>query len=195
MTVDGTSHQLPRPFLVLATQNPIEFEGTYPLPEAQIDRFLIRTSLGYPSAADDAEIIQRRLSRRTDEVSLTQRVSPETLVAMQASLEDVVVSEAVVDYCVALVHATRSSPRVHAGASPRGVEALVKLSRSLAVLDGRSYVTPDDVKQAAVPALAHRIVLLPELWVRGIEADSVVLDCLESVPTPSTLPAGPDADQ
>ncbi len=195
VTVDGTSHQLPRPFLVLATQNPIEFEGTYPLPEAQIDRFLIRTSLGYPTAEDDAEIIKRRLDRRTDDVSLNQRATPETLVAMQESLEDVVVSEPVIDYCVALVHATRSSPRVHAGASPRGVEALVKLSRSLAVLDGRSYVTPDDVKQAAVPALAHRIVLLPELWVRGIEADSVVLDCLETVPTPPTLPSGPQTEQ
>ena len=128
VTVDGVSHRLPRPFVVLATQNPIEFEGTFPLPEAQVDRFLLGTSLGYPSAADDAEIIRRRLQRRTDEVVLDPLVGPEAVVRLQATLETVTVTDAIIDYAVALVHATRSDPQVHAGASPRGVEALIKLA-------------------------------------------------------------------
>jgi MoxR-like ATPase len=193
VTVDGVSHKLPAPFIVLATQNPIEFEGTYPLPEAQIDRFLLRTSLGYPSQADDAEIIRRRLDRGTDLIALDAVVDPATVLALQASLECVVVSEPIIEYCVALVHATRSSTNVHAGASPRGVEALVKLARAKAALDRRTYVTPDDVKAVAVPALAHRIVLRPELWVRGVDSASVVIDCLASVPTPPTLPT-PQSD-
>ncbi len=188
VTVDGVSHPLPVPFIVLATQNPIEFEGTYPLPEAQIDRFMVRTSIGYPSEDDDAEIIRRRLQRRTDKIELNEIVDAATLRAMQASLEDVLVSEPVIEYCVSLVHATRASTQVHAGASPRGVEALVKLARARASLGGRSYATPDDVKAVAVSALAHRIMLLPELWVRGVDTASVVQDCLESVPTPPTLP-------
>jgi MoxR-like ATPase len=188
VTVDAVSHSLPTPFLVLATQNPIEFEGTYPLPEAQIDRFLLRTSIGYPTVADDAEIIRRRLQRRSDTIELDQLVDAQTVLAMQAAMEDVLVTEPIIEYCVALVHATRSSTQVHAGASPRGVEALVKLSRARAGLDGRNYVTPDDVKAVAVPALAHRIVLLPELWVRGADSTSVVEECLVSVPTPPTIP-------
>ena len=188
VTVDGVSHPLPRPFLVLATQNPIEFEGTYPLPEAQIDRFLLRTSIGYPDDADAAEIIRRRLARRTDDVTLDALVDEAQVLGLQASMEDVVVSDSIIDYCVALVHATRSGGQVHAGASPRGVEALVKLGRATAVIDGRDYVTPDDVKAIAIPALAHRIVLRPELWVRGVEASEVVREILASVPTPTTLP-------
>ncbi len=188
VTVDGTSHPLPAPFIVLATQNPIEFEGTYPLPEAQIDRFLLRTSIGYPSTDEAVEIIQRRLDRRSDIVELEEVVNAGMVLAMQASLEDVVVDNSVTEYCVALVHATRSNVQVHAGASPRGVEALVKLARSLAALDARAYATPDDVKKVAVPALAHRIVLRPEQWVRGVDPASVVEECLSSVPTPPTLP-------
>jgi len=188
VTIDGTSHSLPQPFMVLATQNPIEFEGTYPLPEAQIDRFLLRTSIGYPSATDDAEIIRRRIDRRMDATVLDPVVDEQTVVALQASLENVVVSDSVIEYCVALVHATREGGQVQAGASPRGVEALVKLSRAQATLARRAFVTPDDVKAVAVPALAHRIVLRPELWVRGIQADSVVQEILGSVPTPTTLP-------
>jgi len=193
VTVDAVSHPLPAPFLVLATQNPIEFEGTYPLPEAQIDRFLLRSSIGYPSVEDGAEIIRRRLRRRTDDIQLERVVDAATVLAMQAALEDVLVTEPIIGYCVALVHATRASTQVHAGASPRGVEALVKLARARAGLDGRNYVTPDDVKAVAVPALAHRIVLLPELWVRGAESASVVEECLASVPTPPTVPPGGEA--
>jgi MoxR-like ATPase len=193
VTVDGVSHGLPAPFMVIATQNPIEFEGTYPLPEAQIDRFLLRTSIGYPTETDDVEIIRRRLERRTDVVRLDEVANADVILDMQQSLEDVLVATPVIEYCVDLVHATRSSPQVHAGASPRGVEALVKLSRSVAALDGRSYATPDDVKAVAVPALAHRIVLLPEQWVRGVDAASVVEGCLSSVPTPPTLPPEEEA--
>jgi MoxR-like ATPase len=188
VTIDGVSHQLPKPFLVLATQNPIEFEGTYPLPEAQIDRFILRTSIGYPSAEDDAEIIRRRLERRSDSVTLAPVADQSTVLGLQMAMEDVVVSASVIEYCVALVHATRSGGQVHAGASPRGVEALVKLGRARAVLQARSYVTPDDIKAIAIPALAHRIVLRPELWVRGVESATVVSEILATVPTPPTLP-------
>ena len=174
---------------MFATQNPIEYEGTYPLPEAQIDRFLLRTSIGYPDDADAAEIIRRRLARRTDDVTLDAVVDEAQVLGLQAAMEDVAVSDSIIDYCVALVHATRSGGQVHAGASPRGVEALVKLGRATAVIDGRDYVTPDDVKAIAIPALAHRIVLRPELWVRGVEASEVVREILASVPTPTTLPA------
>ncbi len=189
VTVDGVSHRLPQPFVVLATQNPIEFEGTYPLPEAQIDRFLIRTSIGYPTPQDDAEIIRRRLLRRHDDTTLRPVVDRETIVALQGSMEDVAVSAAIIDYAVALVHATRENGKVNAGASPRGVEALVKMSRAWAVLHRRDFVTPDDIKAVAVPTLAHRIVLRPELWVRGLEPASVIEECLDTVPTPSTLPS------
>ncbi len=188
VTVDGVSHPLPRPFLVLATQNPIEFEGTYPLPEAQIDRFLLRTSVGYPTEADEAEIIRRRLHRRTDTVELKPVVDAAAVQALQQTMEDVTVSDAVITYCVGLVRATRTNPNVQAGSSPRGVEALVKVARSRALLARRDYITPDDVKTVAVPALAHRIVLRPELWVRGTDPASVIVDCLETVPTPPTMP-------
>ncbi len=190
VTVDGTSHRLPRPFVVLATQNPIEFEGTFPLPEAQIDRFLLRTSIGYPSADDAAEIIRRRLERGRDEVDLEPVVDQATVVRLQRTMETVAVGDSIIGYAVALVHATRDDAQVHAGASPRGVEALVKLARARALLAGRDFVTPDDVKAVAVPGLVHRIVLRPELWVRGLDATSVVERCLTSVPTPSTLPPG-----
>lgn len=191
VTVDGVSHQLPRPFLVLATQNPIEFEGTYPLPEAQIDRFLLKTSMGYPSAAEDAAIIKRRLDRRIDQVALEPVVDEAAILQMQETMEDIVVSDPIIDYCVGLVHATRNAGQVHVGASPRGVEALVKLSRARAAMQNRDFVNPDDVKAIAVSALAHRIVLRPELWVRGMQAEDVVVEVLDAVPTPTTLPATP----
>ena len=188
VTVDGVSHLLPRPFVVLATQNPIELEGTYPLPEAQVDRFMLRTSLGYPNPVDEAEIVRRRLMRGHDEIELSAVVDRATVVALQAALETVLVSDPVIDYCVALVHATRVNGRVHAGASPRGVDALVKLGRGRAALAGRDYVTPDDIKAVAVPALAHRIVLRPEMWVRGVDEGVIIEEVLAAVATPPTLP-------
>lgn len=190
VTVDGVSHRLSAPFVVLATQNPIEFEGTFPLPEAQIDRFLLRTSLGYPSEPDAAEIIRRRLRRGTDDMALDPATDRQGVLQLQATMETISVSDPVIEYAVSLVHATRKDPQVHAGASPRGVEAVVKLARARACLARRDYVTPDDIKAVAQPALAHRIVLRPELWVRGADTAAVVDRCLETVPTPSTLPSG-----
>lgn len=194
VTVDGFSHPLPRPFMVIATQNPIEFEGTYPLPEAQLDRFLLKTSLGYPTAAEEAEIVRRRIQRKTDDVHLAPAISGAVVAQLQATVETIEVGDAVIDYCVALVHATRQHPQIEAGASPRGVDALVKVARTQALLDNRGYVTPDDVKRAAPVTLNHRVVLRPELWVRGVDASAAVADCVSSVPTPSTLPAPSEGD-
>jgi MoxR-like ATPase len=185
VTIEGTTRQLERPFLVMATQNPIEYEGTYPLPEAQLDRFLLRLQVGYPSPEDEWTILERRLERREDEIELTPVVDRETLLEMQRAVEDVHVSERLGRYIVELVGATRSSQRLQVGASPRGALALLKLSRCRAALEGRDFATPDDVKQVAVPALAHRLTLKPELWVQRISAEDVVRETLEQVPTPS----------
>jgi MoxR-like ATPase len=185
VTVDGVTRKLPQPFLVIATQNPIELEGTYPLPEAQLDRFLLRASVGYPSAEAEWEVLARRVERRSDEVELRQVVSPQELVAMQASLEDVYVSGAIGRYMVALTAATRGRPAVEIGASPRGSLALMLLSRARAVLQGRDFVVPEDVKAVAVPALSHRLRLRPELWVRGERPERVVEACLAEVPVPA----------
>ncbi|MGI9614653.1 MAG: AAA family ATPase [Acidimicrobiales bacterium] len=193
VTIDGVSHRLPEPFVVLATQNPVEFEGTYPLPEAQVDRFLLRTSLGYPSAEDEAEIMRRRLHRGTDHIELDPIVGVDTVVALQATLELVAVSEPVLAYAVAIVRATRANNQVQTGASPRGVEAVVKLARARAVIADRDYITPDDIKAVAVPALAHRVVLRPELWIRGVGGGDVIEAVLDEVPTPATLPPGAPA--
>jgi MoxR-like ATPase len=188
VTADGVTYPLPRPFLVVATQNPIEYEGTYPLPEAQLDRFLLRTAMGYPSADDEHALVARRLARGADEVVLRRIVSGEELLAMQQSLEAVHVDDAVVGYVVALVHATRADGQLEVGASPRGSLALVKLARARAVLAGRDFVTPDDIKAVAIPALAHRVVLRTELWVRRIEPQRVLERVLGEVPAPSWSP-------
>ena len=184
VTIDDTTHRLDPPFLVLATQNPIEYEGTYPLPEAQLDRFLVRISIGYPAHADEIEMIRRRLERGVDEVELEPVVDGPTLRAMQAALEQVYVSEAIEGYVVDLVAATRVARQLAVGASPRGSLALVKLSRAKAALDGRDFVIPEDVKAVAVPALAHRLTVRPELWVQRLRGEDVIADVLESVPTP-----------
>jgi MoxR-like ATPase len=183
-TIEGVTHVLERPFLVLATQNPIEYEGTYPLPEAQLDRFLLRTGFGYPSPDDEWEVLERRLARGADEVELEPVVDRRTLLAMQAAVESVHVAPSVGRYLVELVAATRSSASAAVGASPRGSLALLKLSRCRAALAGRDFVTPDDVKAIAVPALAHRLMLKPELWVQRRSAEDVVGEILETVPTP-----------
>jgi len=185
VTIEGTTRRLERPFIVLATQNPIEYEGTYPLPEAQLDRFLLRLQVGYPSADDEWTILERRLERREDEIELSLVVDRETLLEMQRAVEDVHVTDRLGRYIVELVGATRSSQRLQVGASPRGALALLKLSRCRAALEGRDFATPDDVKQVAVPALAHRLTLKPELWVQRISAEDVVRETLEQVPTPS----------
>ena len=186
VSIDGVTHALEPPFLVLATQNPIEYEGTYPLPEAQLDRFVLRTGFGYPSADGEWEMIERRLGRRRDEVELRQVVDRSALLEMQHAVEDVHVDESVGRYVVDLVAATRESTSVSVGASPRGSLALVKLSRCRAALAGRDFVTPDDVKSVAVAALAHRLVLRPELWVQRRSGDDVVREILDEVRTPAT---------
>jgi MoxR-like ATPase len=184
VTVDGTTRALERPFLVVATQNPIEFEGTYPLPEAQLDRFLLRLSVGYPSAEAEWRMLERRLERTADEVELAQVATPADVLAMQRAVEQVHVAESVGRYIVELVAATRASPRAQVGASPRGTLALLKVARARAALAGRDFVTPEDVKAVAVPTLAHRLILRPELWVRRVRTEDVVAELLEQVPTP-----------
>ena len=193
VTIEGVTHRLARPFLVLATQNPIEYEGTYPLPEAQLDRFLLRASFGYPSRDDEWEVLSRRMERREDDVELDPLIDGSTLVQLQSAIEDVHVGDAVGGYIVDLVAATRTSASTTVGASPRGSLALLKLSRCKAALAGRDFVTPEDVKAVAVPALAHRLMLKPELWVQQLAAEDIVRDILGHVPTPAAeepAPAG-----
>ena len=188
VTIEGTTHLLPGPFIVLATQNPIEFEGTYPLPEAQLDRFLMRIGVGYPSNEDEWRILERRLDRRADDVDLSTVSSPSELEDMKRSIEGIHLSESVGRYIVALVDATRSASRVQVGASPRGSLALMKLARAKAASVGRDFVTPEDVKGLAVTALAHRVTLRPEAWVAGISGEGVVEEVLDRVPTPPSEP-------
>lgn len=185
VTVDGVTRGLPQPFVVIATQNPIELEGTYPLPEAQLDRFMLRTTVGYPSPDSEWEVLARRIERRSDEVVLRRVVGRDELLAMQSSLEDVFVSAPIGRYMVELVTATRGRPAVEIGASPRGSLALMLLSRARAVLAGRDFVVPEDVKAIAVPALAHRLRLRPELWVRGERPERIIDACLSEVPVPA----------
>jgi MoxR-like ATPase len=184
VTTEGRTDALPRPFVVMATQNPIEFEGTYPLPEAQLDRFLMRIAVGYPSREDETAIVVQRAQRGVDEVVLSPVVDAPTLLAMQAAVERVHVDAGIAAYMVDVVAATRSNPSVMVGASPRGSLALLKLSRARAALSGRDFVTPDDVKAIAVPALAHRLSLRPELWVQRVRTEDVVAECLRGVATP-----------
>jgi len=184
VTTEGETRQLEPPFLVLATQNPIEYEGTYPLPEAQLDRFLLRISVGYPEREHESELVERRGERKQERIDLNPVVDAPTLIAMQRAVENVHVSLSVRLYLVDLVRATRESRKVQVGASPRGSLALFTLSRSRAALSGRDFVIPDDVKSVAVPALAHRLTLRPELWVQRVSPEDVVKEVLESVPTP-----------
>jgi MoxR-like ATPase len=185
VTTEGVTRPLERPFIVLATQNPIEYEGTYPLPEAQLDRFLLRLSVGYPSREDEQGIVERRLERRRDEASLRVVSSAQELLAMQEAIETVHVADAVTTYAVDIVRATRETPRLQVGASPRGTLALVKLGRCRAALLERDYVTPEDIKHVAVPALEHRLTLKPELWVQQVPQARIVEECLATVPTPA----------
>ncbi len=184
VTIEGETRPLERPFIVLATQNPIEYEGTYPLPEAQLDRFLLRIGVGYPHREHEIEMLARRIERGDDEIELNPVVDSATLVAMQRALEDVHVADAIEGYIVDLVAATRASKRLAVGASPRGSLALLKLSRAKAALAGRDFVVPEDVKAVAVPALAHRLMLRPELWVQRVRGEDIVEEALETVPTP-----------
>jgi MoxR-like ATPase len=189
VTVEGTTYRLDRPFHVMATSNPVEYEGTYPLPEAQLDRFMVRLAVGYPDRDAEVDVLGRRLARRAEEVDVRTVVDPGTLLAMQAGTEQVAVDVDVLRYCVDLADATRRHPAVEVGASPRGSQALVLVARGVAVLSGRSYVTPEDIKSIAVPALAHRLTLTPQAWAEGTQASAVVASLLDQVAGPAAAPS------
>ena len=190
VTVEGRTFPLPTPFHVLATANPVEYEGTYPLPEAQLDRFMLRTSFGYPSEDEEWDVLLRRMARRQEAQTLRQVTDAGELAAMQAAVELVEVDESVGRYCVALAAATRAHASVLMGASPRGALALLLASRAFAVIQGRDYVTPEDVKTIAESALAHRITVKPELWMSDVTGSAVVAEVVESVAAPSALEPG-----
>ena len=191
VTVEGETFALPKPFHVLATANPVEYEGTYPLPEAQLDRFLLRVSFGYPNAADEWEVLQRRMARQQEAQEVAAVTDGPGLIEMQRAVETVTVDEGVGQYCVRLVAATRTHQNLLMGASPRASLALLLTSRAYAVLRGRDYVTPEDVKAVAHACLDHRVTVRPELWMNDVSAASVVDSVLSSVPTPTATAAGP----
>jgi MoxR-like ATPase len=184
VTIEGESLKLPDPFLVLATQNPIEYEGTFPLPEAQLDRFMLKLNVGYPSLEEEREILQRRRERKLDDLSLQQITKPKQLLEMRAVLETVHVDSDLEGYISALVHATRIDRRVAVGASPRGSLAFLKMARARAVLAGRDYILPDDIKHFAVPVLSHRLILQPEYWMSQQINGDVIRDVLRITPVP-----------
>jgi MoxR-like ATPase len=184
VTSERTTHKLERPFLVLATQNPLELEGTYPLPEAQLDRFLMRLSVGYPTVEEEQEILSRRRLRRHDEVEVPQALTAAEFRELQKGVEEIEIDRSLEAYAVALVNATRVDARAEVGSSPRGSLALLKLSRARALLEGRTYVVPDDIKQLAVPALSHRIVVKPEPWIRGVRGGSIVSAAVDRTSVP-----------
>ncbi|GAA2621309.1 AAA family ATPase [Paractinoplanes durhamensis] len=186
VSVEGVTYRLDPPFHVLATANPIEYEGTYPLPEAQLDRFLIRVSFGYPTAEEEWAVLQRRMSRRQEESFLQPVVDARVLQAMQAALESVTVEDSIGRYIVALTSATREHASVLVGSSPRGSLALLLLARARAAMAGRDFVVPEDVKDVAIAALAHRITLRPEMWLRRVDPAFVVQEVLTNVPAPAS---------
>jgi len=185
ITIEGTTHKLSRPFIVLATQNPIEYEGTYPLPEAQMDRFLIKIGVGYPDEDVEVGILQARADRKKDSFTVKVLSTPAKVVEMHKSIEEVYVKKEVMKYMVELVQSTRRDMRVAVGSSPRGSLGLFKLSRALAVLSGRDYVVPDDVKRAAIPVLGHRVILKPEARIRGVKVEEIISELLMTVEVPA----------
>jgi MoxR-like ATPase len=184
VTLEGETIGLPEPFIVIATQNPIEYEGTFPLPEAQLDRFLLKLAVGYPSQEEEQEILRRRRERRQDAFDLEQVTDSQELLAMRRVVEEVHVEPDLERYIVALVAETRAYRQVAVGASPRGSLALLKLARAQAAMEGRDYVIPDDVKAFVLPALVHRLILEPDLWMKRHAAEDVLTTILRSVPVP-----------
>ncbi|HDG64230.1 MAG TPA: MoxR family ATPase, partial [Thermococcus sp.] len=185
VTIEGKTYHLERPFVVIATQNPIEQEGTYPLPEAQLDRFLVRLRVGYPTKEEEVEILKRRIGRKKEEVDINQVGSAKEVMEMQRAIEDVYISDAVLDYITEIVRATRENKKeIEVGASPRGSLALLRLSRAYATLEGRDYVIPDDIKKVAIPALSHRLILKRELWYTRVSQEMVMGKMLEKIPVP-----------
>jgi MoxR-like ATPase len=183
-TLDGKTHSLQDPFIVMATQNPIEFEGVYPLPEAQLDRFLVRLQVGYPSRTEEAEIMRRRMVRGQEDVVLDPVADSETILDLQKTVEAIHVDDDVLGYIADIVQATRTQRQIEVGASPRGSLAIFKLSRARAVFHGRDYVIPDDVKEVAAPALVHRLIMKAESWVKGTNPNQVLEDILKTIPVP-----------
>jgi len=190
VTLEGQTLRLPDPFLVLATQNPIEYEGTFPLPEAQLDRFMLKLAVGYPTLDEEREILSRRRQRKREEESLSAVVDAQQLLDMRAAVEGVHVDADIERYIAALIHATRQDRRVSVGASPRGALAFLKLSRANAMLEGRSYVIPDDIKRYAIPVLSHRLILQPEYWMSQTVGLEVIHDVLEKTSVPVLPGAG-----
>ena len=185
VTIGTVTHKLPAPFIVMATQNPVEQEGTYPLPEAQLDRFMFKMSVGYPDRADEDEILSRRITRKKDGVDVEVITDPQRVIAMQQACEDVYLDPALRMYMVELVSRTREDPRVLVGSSPRGSQALLKTARAAAAMRGRDFVTPDDIKAVATLAISHRIILKPEHQIKGLEPSEVVQTILREVPVPT----------
>jgi MoxR-like ATPase len=188
VTLEGESLTLPEPFIVIATQNPIEYEGTFPLPEAQLDRFMVKLSIGYPSPEEEDEILRRRAERKKDVVSLQSIISPGTFLAMRARVEEVYVDPDVRRYMVDLAARSRIHSQVAVGVSPRGSLALLKLTRAWAAIQGRNYVIPDDIKRFIQPALAHRIILDPSLWDIKKSEEKLIVEIAQSVPVPVLKP-------
>ena len=186
VTIEGETHILPEPFVTLATQNPIESEGTYPLPDAQLDRFMMKLSMGYPGRPIERAILVKRKQRGKDDHTLQAITTPEKLREMQLSLEKVRIDDSIIEYIVEIIYRTREDPRVKVGSSPRGAQSLFKLSRALAVLSGRDYVIPDDVKRLSIYTLRHRIILKPEPRIKGVKTEEIVSEILEQVEVPTT---------
>ncbi len=184
VTSERSTYALPRPFLVLATENPLELEGTYPLPEAQVDRFLVRLKVGYPTPQEERTILERRRRRKTEAIEVPPVTNSARFLELQRAVEEVELDASVAGYIVDLVRATRADPRAEVGASPRGSLALQKLARARALVHGRDFVLPDDVKAFAVPALAHRVIVKPEPWIRGVRGEAIVLGALERATVP-----------
>jgi MoxR-like ATPase len=184
VTLEGETLHLSEPFMVLATQNPIEYEGTFPLPEAQLDRFMLKVSVGYPNKEEEAEILQRRRQRGQDEVNLQQVTNRDQLLEMSQTVETVHVHADLEKYIVEIVQATRQDRRVAVGASPRGSLAFLKMARAYAVLNSRDYIIPDDIKHFAIPVLSHRLILQPEHWMMRRVAEDVIQDVFSRIPVP-----------
>ncbi len=185
-TLDGKTHPITDPFIVIATQNPIEYEGVYPLPEAQLDRFLLRLQLGYPSRAEEVEILKRRMERAQEDIRLEPAADADTILALQKTVEGIHVDDDVLGYVTDIVQATRMQRQIEVGASPRGSLAIFKLARARAVFHGRDYVIPDDVKEVAGPALVHRMIMKAESWVKGVDPRQIVDEILKAIPVPKT---------
>jgi len=185
VTVEGSTLKLDKPYLVMATQNPVEQEGTYPLPEAQMDRFLMKLSVGYPNRKDEAEILRRRIERQKDDVDVSAITNPKQIIDMQKTVETIYIAPDVIDYICDIVVRTREHSDIYVGSSPRGSQAILKASRAYAAMKGRDYVTPDDIKFVVPPTIAHRVILRPEAKIRGVKPQAIMAEVMKQAPVPT----------